>query len=554
MIKNNVFYLIFATAIFSSLGVPSAFAARVDALDPTPIDSAKDPDNDRFVNDWRTSKPRRLYEKLIVRDILTKLEGADAVRPARRGAVLVNIRAISRAELPVGAEIRGRAPSDERQVFYTASGDGTIVVKNRTYTVRKGTGFTLTSDFEFVLRNTGKTPIVFYVRTDPMPENFALRGDIVVVQRFDNERRVGNHWNHIGNGGPSGMSLITIAPHTIPHPHSHAGEECWLMVEGETVLMLGKKLRRMQAGQAYKIPPTGITAHSNLNVGEAPVQMIFMGPITNARNLQTDALDYSMLDAKPFSREAEPDIDMFIGNWRDSFPRVMHGNMYFRDLLTSVASADPAKPLRKAAVLSKTSAVSQVMIEAGSTAHPVEGELVGQRQVFVVESGTGKLKVGDTRRELARGVAFVIMPGLDFELSATGEGYLTLYAITQKTSMAATTGVSLQIFDGRTTPSSARSWSDVARSLIAPSPITDQSQLAVDAIELPPLSMSRPTSAGAEQEEIWIVTSGELEVLLGKQLRKLSPGMAYRVPPTGSTPHANINVSGAATTLLRVVE
>jgi len=310
----------------------------------------------------------------------------------------------------------------------------------------------------------------------------------------------------------------------------------------------------MRAGEAYKIPPTGITAHSNLNVGEVPVQMIFMGPVNNARNPQTDAHDYSMLDPKPFNREAEPDIDMFIGNWRDSFPRVMHGNMYFRDLLTSVTGADAAKPLRKAAVLSKASAVSQVMIEAGSPAHPVEGELVGQRQVFVVESGTGELKVGDTRRELARGVAFVIVPGLDFKLSATGEGYLTLYAITEKNSVATTTGVSLQVFDAGTTPSSVRSWSDVARSLIAPSPVTDQSQLAVDAIELPPLSMSRPTSAGAEQEEIWIVTGGELEVLLGKQLRKLSAGMAYRVPPTGSTPHANINVSGAATTLLRVAE
>jgi len=48
---------------------------------------------------------------------------------------------------------------------------------------------------------------------------------------------VGAHWAHIGNGGPAGLSLITIAPHTMPQPHSHPGEECWIMVEGESVLV-----------------------------------------------------------------------------------------------------------------------------------------------------------------------------------------------------------------------------------------------------------------------------------------------------------------------------
>ena len=88
----------------------------------------------------------------------------------------------------------------------------------------------------------------------------------------------------------------------------------------------------------------------------------------------------------------------------------------------------------------------------------------------------------------------------------------------------------------------------------APSDNAARPHAAVEAVELPKMSMSRPTSVDSEREEVWIVTGGETEVLLGKQLRKLSAGMAYRVPPTGSTPHANINVSGAATTLLRVSE
>jgi mannose-6-phosphate isomerase-like protein (cupin superfamily) len=103
----------------------------------------------------------------------------------------------------------------------------------------------------------------------------------VVVNRFDLDRRVGAHWVHICNGGPNGMNLCTIAPHTMPQPHSHPGEECWIMVKGESILSQGKNILRMTPGQAYKIPPTGLVAHSNLNMGEEPIEMIFMGPAGN---------------------------------------------------------------------------------------------------------------------------------------------------------------------------------------------------------------------------------------------------------------------------------
>ena len=87
----------------------------------------------------------------------------------------------------------------------------------------------------------------------------------------------------------------------------------------------------MTAGQAYKIPPTGITAHSNLNLGEEPVEMIFLGPAGGGggrgRGGQPGpgpaaAMDYTRLDNGPYNRAMEQDIDMFMGNWRDAFPRI----------------------------------------------------------------------------------------------------------------------------------------------------------------------------------------------------------------------------------------
>src|SRR5262249_46710293 len=82
---------------------------KEDGLDPTEVNAATDPNIDLFLNHWKNSQPRPMYGKLIFRDILTRLEGADPQHPARKGAVLTNITAVSYASLDPGAVAAGRS-------------------------------------------------------------------------------------------------------------------------------------------------------------------------------------------------------------------------------------------------------------------------------------------------------------------------------------------------------------------------------------------------------------------------------------------------------------
>lgn len=427
----------------------------------------------------------------------------------------------------------------------------------KSFEVKKGTGFTLTPDFDFKLTSTGQQALSFYVRTEPLPANYQLDGSIVVMNRFDNDRRVSAHWDHINDGGPNGMSLIAIAPHAMPQPHSHPGEECWIMVEGESVLSLGKNILRMTPGQAYKIPPTGITAHSNMNMGDEPVEMIFMGPAGGGggrgRGAQVGqpgptgrggqpAADYARLDNSPYNRGKEQDIDMFMGNWRDAFPRIMHGNLYVKDMLTALQGPDPLHPTRKGAVLVNAEAVSYAMLEPGSTAHPVQGELNGIQQIFVVNSGTGVITSGSKTEELSKDIAFILTPGLDFRLTATGDKYMTFYVLSEKLPEGFTPKTTLQVVDDRGKPQVTNAWVDKERPLITKEDGLSQYG-AVTQVEMKSMTMSRPYSDRSGIEEIWIATDGDTDVLLGKELRKLPAGTALRVPSTGITAHANINVS-----------
>jgi mannose-6-phosphate isomerase-like protein (cupin superfamily) len=348
------------------------------------------------------------------------------------------------------------------------------------------------------------------------------------------------------------------------------------MVKGNTILSLGKNLRHMVPGEAYRIPPTGVTAHSNINFGDEPVEMIYMGPLSRgargggAAGGQAQAggangggapreqrapqpgTDFARLDNSRIDVANQFDIDMFMGNWRDSFPRMEHGNLYFRDMLSALQGSDPLHPTRKGAVLTDATAVSYAMLEPGSTAHPIDDELKGIQETFVVNSGTGVIKSGSSAVELSKGKAFLITPGLDFRMTATGKDYMTFYVVTQKLPDGFTPKTTLDVVDNTAKPQVTKAWYDKDRALITKADGLSQYQ-ALTQVELPSMTMSRPYSDAHGVEEIWIATEGDVNMLFGKELRKLPIGTAYRVPSTGMTAHSNINTSRTTAQFLYMV-
>jgi mannose-6-phosphate isomerase-like protein (cupin superfamily) len=533
----------------ASAGAPPP-SAREDALDPSPVDPANDPDVPMFIGDYRDAPERAAYGGLVFRDMLTQLTSEEPLRPDSRGAVLQYMKAISHASLAPGSTAAGRSPVGDRQVFYTAQGTGTLTVNGQSHPIAEGSGFTLTADFDFTLTNAGQVPLEFYVRWETLPDDYTLSGDVTVVNRFQNDRQVGAHWVHICNGGPNGFNLCTIAPRTMPHPHSHPGEEVWIAVRGETVLTLGKYMARMGPGQAYRIPPTGLTAHSNVNLGDEPVEMLFVGPAQRASTPPNPPrVDFARLDNRPYVRANEPDVDMYMGSWRDEVPRIMHGNLYFRDMLTAFEGTDPLRPTRTGAVLTHATAVSYAQLEPGSTAHPVDGQLDGLQQTFVVDSGTGTITSGAATTNLERGMAFIVPDDVDFRLTATGQDYLNFYVVTERTPAGAPAHSTVAVVDNRTAPQVANSWHDQERPLVSHEQGMVQYH-GITEVELPAMAMSRPYSVADGGEEIWIATDGEVDLLIGKELRRLPAGTAYLVPPTGITAHSRVNSSDGAARFL----
>ena len=547
---------------------PQGPPPKEDALDPSPINPATDPDLNMFINDWRNAKPRTENGALMFYDILTPRGQGDVLKPVRKGAVLSRMSAVSRVVLAPGATAAGHVAAGYREVFIAVEGVGTMTVDGKTSDLKDGAYFTLTSDINFKMTNTGKVPLVFYARTETVPDTWKIPGGFAVINRYDNDRVFGAHWAHSCDmGPPTGpmskafppMTFCSMSPYAMPQPHSHPGEEAWLQVEGETILSLGKQVVRLKPGQAYRIPPNGLAAHSNINLTDRMTKIIYLGPIDRpadnawilSRGLPLVA-DYSRLDNRNINPPAEVDVDMYMGAWRDAFPGIRFGNLYNRDMLTELEGSDPLKPTRKGAVLSSAVTVSYGLLEPKASAHNTAADPKDVQHTFVVNSGTGSLTYGGKTVQIARDMAFIVPPGADFKVSATG-GYMTFYVVGEKAT-GARPGAATILVDHRRAETVTRDWTDKVRDVVVKADGLSQ-YAAISRVDMPAaLAMSRSTSAAVGAEEIWIATDGDIDMLFGKRLRKLSAGTAYRVPPTGITARGHLNASGKPASFLKIVK
>ena len=112
------------------------------------------------------------------------------------------------------------------------------------------------------------------------------------------------------------------------------------------------------------------------------------------------------LDPRQFDSTVDPDIDMFINHWSNSMPRIMYGDLVFRDILTKLEGPDPLHPTKKGAVLIYQTAISYATIEPGAIA---SGRAqAGEQQVFYISGGNGKITANSKSYDIKEGMGYLI--------------------------------------------------------------------------------------------------------------------------------------------------
>lgn len=257
--------------------------------------------------------------------------------------------------------------------------------------------------------------------------------------------------------------------------------------------------------------------------------------------VSASAFAQNQLDGAPFDPAKEPNPDMYMANWRDSMPVNTHGSLIERAVLKR-CDDDPMKPPRKGAVLKYVNRFSYATLDGGSSTTTVT--LKNEQELFFFVAGTGKMTAGSKTVDLREGMFVMVPPGLPFTMTNTGREPLAMYLVVEPTPTGFRPNTELFVRDETTTPwtTSNAHWVNAYKDLIVPNDGLADLQMVLT-VELYPMTFAQPHSHVPGCEEVWVLLSGDGYVLLGKNVRRLTPGTAYLIPPNDKVPHANFNVS-----------
>ena len=250
---------------------------------------------DMFFGDWHESMPRFEHGSLVLRDILTHGDNYD---PPEKGAVLQYANWLSYGTLAPYASTTPSRLNGEQRVFYFLDGQGEITAGGKTAQVRKDIVVLMPAALEFVMRSTGGEPLNLFVLSDPILTEFKPNKEMLVKDETTVPVRISRvyspytqpnasgHWAHIvrdlitrkdGLASVGDVITVVLNPLTMgePHPHGIGHEEVWLAMEGTSLAFMGSQLRMQPPGMAYMLRPDGVTTHSNINFGDAPVKFFW---------------------------------------------------------------------------------------------------------------------------------------------------------------------------------------------------------------------------------------------------------------------------------------
>ncbi|MFC1538072.1 cupin domain-containing protein [Candidatus Latescibacterota bacterium] len=516
-------------------------------LDGNPFNPETDPNPDLFISNWKESMPRYSHGSLVERDIFVGNQD-DPLRPHSRGAVLTAVKRFSHASLETNASTVPVTLRDEQLIFYIDSGEGILNAGRTATKLHKGVGFIMPPGIEYTMKNTGNQPLTMYIIAEPIPEGFEPNTKVLV--RDENKlpfRGSNGHWTHIdkpffsGEDGLAvlvGMNPVMYDPMTMGQPHSHGVgvEEIWFALEGDITLLLGKQLRKLPVGSAYKIPPDGKTPHSNINVSDKPIKLFWF-----MRNVPTEEIPYSQLSPKPYDPETEPNIDMFIRSWKESMPRHIYGSLLERDILLK-GNGETINPPVRGEALKYANRFTYATLMAHHTT--VAAMLQDEQEIYYVISGKGTVSAGNKTADLSPGIAVLMPANLEFSLSNNGNKPLEMYLINEPVPDGFRPNEDMLVVDVNNRPFyiSDGHWIGVAKNVFTTADGLGTLE-SVQVCSFSPMTFFHPHSHVEGTEEVWTGMYDGSYFLLGKQIRYQPPGTAYMIPTDSKTPHANFNVS-----------
>ena len=239
---------------------------------------------DLYIRSWKNSSGHIGHGGFIEQEYFFR---GDPHNPSRPGAVLKYIKEYNHGILGSKDSTRPTKHDKEQVFFFVLSGVGTVESGGKTAELSEGTGVFIPAGLTYSFKNTGSEHLNVVIIVEEIPEGFEPLKEMKTGNYHDNIPRFGAHYCHVGYSivrgvkfaNPMGIGVVGIVTFDYAHPHAHVegAEEIWNQFRGESLLIIGTRLRRQPEGTAFLAPPDGTSPHSSINHTGEPMYWLYLG-------------------------------------------------------------------------------------------------------------------------------------------------------------------------------------------------------------------------------------------------------------------------------------
>ncbi len=506
---------------------------------------------DLYIRNWQASHHAVRHGGWLERDIL--LPG-DPLKPSAPGTVLSSAELFTCGMLDPGCVTNPMSDAHQQLFLYIVRGAGTVTAGGETVPLRPGSWVFIPAGIEYRFENTGDEYLESVILAERVPDGFRADARIHSGQYRGAIPDTGWQWafdryllaTDAPFAVPTEIGIACIPAFDVSHPYiCRAGtEEVWYQINGESLLIIGNRLRVQRPGDACLIPPNGRVPRGSINMtGEPQVWLYYRRgeepKAQSAASVGDGSGPVPSFEAdSPYSSRVPgrgPDLDLYHRSWKDSPVVIGHGGFRIQAILEP---GDPLDPPRKGAVLGCLTEYAHGFLPAGETTRLQTQPR--HQTVFVVLGGNGTVTGGTVSADLAKGSGAFIPAGLSYRFTA-GTAPLEVLIISEQVTRDFVPAKEMQTGSYHDSVPGAgpfMHWAHIPRGMLSP---TWQNPIGFGFITIDGGEIAHPHTAPIGIEEIWLMLEGRGLMFLGNRLFRHDPGEAFYIPPTHKVPHSSIN-------------